>query len=285
MPNYIPNAEPVPIIGVKPKTSWVTVTPQLATKWLDQSNTNNRAVRWPHVSALADDMKKGRWRGQNGEPIKFDTSGRMFEGQHRCYACIESDSPFETLLITDCDPEDYSTSGTGKSKVLADFLGPLHGEKNTALLSAAIRLVHAWSRNELKNAKSSAPSISDLEVTYKDHPNLSDSVNRVAGMSELRKILPQSYSALIHYAATLENKNARVESFLERLGDGLGLFDTDPVYHLRKFLLSQKGPSAGHRRSPKTFVLALVIKAWNFSKEEKKISALRLRADEEFPKL
>lgn len=49
----IPNAEPIPLAKVKPVTSWIRVTPELATKWLENSNYNNRKVRDTYVSRLA----------------------------------------------------------------------------------------------------------------------------------------------------------------------------------------------------------------------------------------
>jgi hypothetical protein len=228
-------------------------------------------------------MKNSKWRGRNGEAIRFDTDGRLVDGQHRLYACIQAGVEFESLLVTGVSPDDYSTIGVGAKKSFGDFLGPIHGEKNVNLLASSLRLVHGWSSGDLGNFLSSVPSISELEVTYRDHPKLRDSVARVAGMKDLRRLLTPTYAVLIHYAGTQSGHAARVESFFERLGNGLGLTDTDAVYHLRKFLLSQK--TAGQRRVGRIYVLALAIKAWNASKEEKPTRALSFKANEEFPVL
>ncbi len=281
------NAEPALIKKPKPECSWVIVSPDLAMKWLDEHNTNNRTVRDGHVARLASDMKEGRWRGQNGEAIRFDTENRLVDGQHRLWACVIAETPFETLLIRKCDPADYSTIGVGAKKQLSDFLGPVHGEKNVHLLAAVIRLVYAWQNGGLSRLKDSKayPSISQLEITLRDHPNIRDSVNVVSGMNHVRKILTASYASLIHYAGTLQNKSATVHSFLDRLGSGLGLEATDPVYQLRQFLLAQVSPSPGHRRTGKEYVLALTIKAWNLSKSAQPVRRLKFAVDEEFPVL
>lgn len=287
LPDFIPNALESDIKSGCPATSWVSVTPDLAASWLDQCNSNNRSIRQDHVNRLAADMLANKWRGRNGEAIRFDTSGRLVDGQHRLWACVQSGKAFETLLVRGVDPADYSTIGIGAKKSFGDFLGPVHGEKNVFLLASSLRLVWQWSHGCLASPKDarSIPTISELQDCYRDHPNLRESVVRVAGMSSLKRLLTPSYAVLIHYAATLENKNAVAESFFDRLGSGLGLYENDPVYQLRKFLLSQKGASPGNRRAGQTYVLALTIKAWNASKQEQKVSRLVFKVDEGFPQL
>ena len=259
----------------------------MAINWLDNANFNNRAVREDYVERIANDMINGRWDGRNGEPIKFDTTGRLIEGQHRMWACVKSDTPFETLMITGVSPESYNTSGIGRPKSFADFLGPVHGEKNVFNLASAVRLVYHWSTGTLDKQRDgkTLPTIKQLETVYRDHPNLKDSVSAIANRSDVRKIITPSYAMLIHYAATLENNSARVESFFDRLGSGLGLYEDDPVYHLRRFLLSQRSLKPGQRRSRQEYVLALAIKAWNACKNEQKMKALSFRVGEPFPQL
>lgn len=282
------SAVPVPIKGETPQCRWVKISPELAMRWLEgEVNHNNRTIRDAHVRRLSEDMKQGRWRGMNGEAIRFDGKGRLVDGQHRLWACVVANVSFDSLVIDDVDEDDYSTIGIGAKKSLADFLGPMGGEKNVHLLASAIRLVYLWQHRLLGNMKDgkSFPTIAELEITLRDHPNIRDSVNTLSGMSATRRLLNPTYGTLIHYAGTLENKSASVHSFLERLGTGLGLEADDPVYHLRKFLLSQQGPAAGHRRPGKQYMLALAIKAWNFSKKNERIKALIFRVDETFPAL
>ena len=285
LPDFIPNEKPVVITSTR-QVKWVRVTPGVAANWLEEHNRNNRTIRQDHVARLAADMKSGKWRGQNGEAIRFDTENRLIDGQHRLYACISSGVPFDSLLITGVDPEDYSTIDTGKSKSMADFLGPVHGAKNVHLLSAVLRLVYAWVNGQLDQAGKKTATISELELIYRDHPKLSDSVDRVsAAMRNVVRLMPPAYIGLIHYAATLEGRSASVESFFERLGNGLGLLEDDPVYQLRKFLLAQIPAKARRRRPGRIYVLALTIKAWNASKSGKAVTSLRFRPEESFPVL
>jgi len=284
--NVSTTAAPIPIIQKAISQEWITVTPELATKWLEEFNTNNRNIREDHVVRLANDMKAGKWK-RNGESIAFDVNNRLIDGQHRLYACFMAQKPFDTLIMRGLDPEVYSTRGIGRPKNFGDFLGPVHGEKNTALLASLLRMIYFWEHGYLARMKegSLAPTISQLEQVLIKHPKSRDSVEFVSNHSAVKTAFPPSYSCLIHYVGTRQGHPATVESFLERLGNGLGLNADDPVYQLRKFMLAQRGAKPGTRRAAQLYVLALGIKAWNAVKSNKPLRVLRLGVGEEFPSL
>lgn len=283
----IVGATPTPVEGKTPNTDWVTVTPELAMKWLDEANRNNRSIREAHVTRMAADMQEGNWHGRNGEAIRFDTEGRLVDGQHRLWASVVSNCSFETLVITNVAPDDYSTIGIGTKKDFADFLGPVHGEKNTTLLAAGIRLVYLWRKGMLSNLKDSKafPTIAELEETLRENPRIRESVHRIGCLKEARRLATSSFLVIIHYAGLMSGNPATVEAFLERLGSGIGLAADDPIFHLRKFLLAQKTASPGHRRPGQQYILALLIKAWNASKRGEKLHTLRFSVNETFPVL
>lgn len=273
--------------GVTPRTEWTVVTPELANKWLEETNSKNRTVRQAYVERLAADMREGRWQGRNGEAIRFDKDGRLVDGQHRLYASVKANTPFESLVVYDVEPEAYSTIGIGSKKSLGDFLGPVAGEKNTALLAAALRLATMWLDGNLARTKEGKyhPTYARMEETLAENPAIRESVNWVTAHRETRRVLTGTFACLIHFAAIKTEKRAQGENFLSRLGDGLGLMEDDPVYQLRRFLLSQKGPTPGQRRAGQQYVLALAIKAWNAYRNEEKLKLLKFSVNEEFPRL
>ncbi len=284
----IVEAKPVPVKGKTPVTEWVTITPDLAMKWLDEANRNNRTVRDAHVTRMAADMQEGNWHGLNGEAIRFDTEGRLVDGQHRLWASVVSGCSFESLVVTSVCAEDYSTIGIGQKKTFSDFLGPVHGEKNTILLAAGIRLVYLWRKGILASMKDSKayPTIAELEQTLNENPLIRESVNRVACMHDTRRLLTASFGVLIHFAGTIQGNPATVEAFLDRLGTGVGLEADDPIFQLRKYLLGQKVPKNGTRRPGQQYILALAIKTWNASKRGEKMYAVpRFTTMESFPVL
>lgn len=73
-----------------------TVTPQQARDYLAKAFV----ARKPDarvVGAYAKTMKDGAWV-VNGQPIIFDTEGRLIDGAQRLTACVEADTPFTTLV-------------------------------------------------------------------------------------------------------------------------------------------------------------------------------------------
>ncbi|MBR1526588.1 MAG: hypothetical protein IJ640_08010, partial [Prevotella sp.] len=56
------------------------VTPAQARKWLADMRTN-RAIKPRLVNRYARQMTRGNWH-DNGETLKFDTNGKLCDGQH-----------------------------------------------------------------------------------------------------------------------------------------------------------------------------------------------------------
>ena len=63
------------------------------------------------------------------------------------------------------------------------------------------------------------------------------------------------------------------QNFSAAIVTGIGLKSKDPFYVLRELLLKNR---VGAGRFTKSNILALCILAWNFARENKKISVLRL---------
>ena len=49
-----------------------------------------------------------------GETIKFGTDGLLKDGQHRLYACIRANTPFDTHAIFGINPETFQHIDVGK---------------------------------------------------------------------------------------------------------------------------------------------------------------------------
>jgi hypothetical protein len=267
----------------RPTITHEVIDPAMAKQWLELFNDKNRTMRASHVIRLARDMKLGNWQGDNTETIKFDTEERLIDGQHRLAACVKSGVSFESWVARDVPAGSYATVGIGAVKSVADFLSP-NGVRNSVLLVAAARLVYMWQNGYLSDLKNGdkLPTAAQVLEVIENNPALAESVHYVAGHTEIKKILTASFAVLIHYAGTQAHLNATVCSFLERLGSGLGMLDHHAVYHLRKFLLAHK---SNKRKVGQSYILALAIKAWNATKDEKAVQSLQFRVDEKFPEL
>lgn len=82
---------------IDPQTWWETITPEKATKIIEQQ-VRNRRVNWRAVKRYARYMTRGRWL-PTGETIEFDEHGNLIQGQHRLYAIIESGVAVRFLCV------------------------------------------------------------------------------------------------------------------------------------------------------------------------------------------
>lgn len=81
----------------------VLLTPELAAAWLSESNIGNRPIGRQHVDRLARDIVSDRYQVSH-QGIAFDTSGQMFDGQHRCEAVVKSGTPILVLVFRGLPP-------------------------------------------------------------------------------------------------------------------------------------------------------------------------------------
>lgn len=103
----------------KPEVVLETITPAQAAKWL-QTMVNNRTLSQAKAIEYAIAMDDARWV-INGETIKFDAEGRLFDGQHRLQGCVLADKAFKSYVaygITDQDA--FSTVDVGKNRSHGD---------------------------------------------------------------------------------------------------------------------------------------------------------------------
>ena len=118
------------------KAEVLKVTPELAREWLEK-NGKNRHVSMQRVSMYAEDMQLGRWQ-MNGEPICFNKSGMLTNGQHRLRSVIKSGCSVRFLIVRDLD-DGVSIYDRGRSRNVTDGLiiggmpGDLANNTNVAI--------------------------------------------------------------------------------------------------------------------------------------------------------
>lgn len=233
------------------------ITPDLARQYLGQ-NTHNRKIRQGKVLAYAEDMKAGRWE-MNGASIAFGLDGALDDGQHRLLAVIESNVPVRMLVVRGLSAKAQDTIDTGVSRKLADVL-TLRGEKNASTLAAALRSVFIWQsgRRNFGGASGSYTTIPQLLRCLEDNPWVRDYAPLMKRLTTNAK-LPASVSGALIYAFN-EADPEDADYFWERLMSEEGHTKGDPIFTLRKALLSSKD----HRGSRNVnYLAALTIKAWN----------------------
>ncbi|MGA5869305.1 hypothetical protein [Streptomyces cinereoruber] len=247
----------------------MTVTPELAEKWLGQ-NTHNRNLREKAVLAYARDMEAGNW-AENGESIKFAKDGTLLDGQHRLHAVALSGVSVRMLIVTGLDGQSQETMDDGRKRTLADALN-LRGETNAVILGALLRRALMWDIGQYRNTGTHTPTNAECLAFLAEHPECRASASVAAA---LRKpvALPASILALTHWAFTrIDFEDSAF--FFEHLGTGANLPQYHPILTLRK---KAREVSEGPGRVPEDMLLAFVIKAWNAYRDGEDVRLLRFR--------
>lgn len=115
----------------------VRITPAMAREMLGFNFKNNRAIDRAAVRRL---VKVKHWF-PCANTIKFDTNGRLIDGQHRLLAIIEADEPRLCDVLYDAPPELAVVIDTGRARTLAHML-KIAGYSNDGLLSVALNTMN-----------------------------------------------------------------------------------------------------------------------------------------------
>lgn len=265
-----------------PQYKVVTVTPELAEKWLNQ-NTHNRHLREKAVDAYARDMEAGNWV-ENGESLKFAKGnvllidgpqplygGALLDGQHRLWAIAQSGVTLKLLVVTGLERGAQETMDDGRKRTLADALN-LRGETNAVALAAVLRRSLMWTQGEYRNSGANPPTNTECLAFLEKHPETRDSATVAVSLRKPAK-LPSSVLGLTHWLFAAKDAEDSAW-FFERLGDGAGLDKYHPIWTLRK---RAEDISDGTGRVPEDMLLALVIKAWNAYRDGSEIRLLQFK--------
>lgn len=115
------------------------ITPDMAYEYLTQNTRNYRRVNARTVMKYAQTMKDGNWE-LNGEPIVFDTEGKLINGQHRLNAIVEAGIPVDILVVRGVD-KGVVVFDDGRVRRSTDVASAMGFDMNTRILGAGNRIV------------------------------------------------------------------------------------------------------------------------------------------------
>lgn len=250
----------VQTIGVtKPRMELVTVTPQLALTWLDNHNTHNRPLSPSRVRAYAETMTKGLWRHPTGEPVIFDRTGTLQDGQHRLAAQVESGSSVDYWVNFDADPADFTVIDQGRSRTASDVLS-MQGMANANTVAAIARTVLAMSYKSDKvwTGQLAVPAlVADFASKNRDNFILASKVAKnVRGES---RIPSTPFGSVFYWVNDQCPDSEQLADFVAQVKNGVGLREGSPTHTLRKWGI-QRSTSHGVRAQ---MGVVFVTKAWN----------------------
>lgn len=97
----------------------VTITPQLAERWLAERNTQNRKQKPSAQKNYVADMRAGRWRLTH-QGIGFYVNHTLADGQHRLASIVESGEPQVVMLVWGLDESAKLAMDEGARRVALD---------------------------------------------------------------------------------------------------------------------------------------------------------------------
>ena len=279
-----------------------SITPAKAEHYL-KTMVANRPLSQSKVIEFALAIDEARW-SLNGETIKFDAQGQLFDGQHRLHGCILAQKAFRSYVIRGItDPNAFSTVDTGKTRTHADIFG-IAGWQNNKVASTAAMLIllyekgrvnwgGAVSRVQRKKGSSVLDRVKSMPAgtAYASRDELvafaasvSDELQqavRFANSSKAARAMPAGTVAALYYLFR-QKAPFEADAFFNDLGDGVGLQKSDPVWVLREKLLHSKSSKS---KLTRWAIFGFAIKTWNKRRAGESASVMRVQDGEAFPKV
>jgi hypothetical protein len=246
------------VIKEKIAVSVEIIDPTTALRYLD-SMDRNRSLSQPGVDRWARAMEAGDWIPEANGPIRFDTDGKLIDGQHRLWALATTGLSLPFIVVRGVPPAGLYVIDINKRRTLADALH-IHGETNSQALAGTINLYteYLYSGMVQKAHRVSEFTVAAALAVLDNAPGLRESIK--PGFSIRRHFQggPGRWATIHFILCDIDTEDA--EAFFSQLITGEGLHQAHPILHLRKRLLDD---AVALRKLPIRDYSALIFKAWN----------------------
>jgi hypothetical protein len=188
-------------------------------------------------------MKAGRWR-RTGEPIIFDESGQLVDGQHRMWAVIESGCTIDMLVVRGVPMDAIHNIDTGKPRSTAQVMQILGGQNTTKLVSIARAIDMVVSPGRVRNL-----SVDEVETVLSRWPGVKWILEQPGALKSGK--LTQA-CVLAAFAIVYSKNQGLARDSWEAFYTGANLAKGDPLLTLRNYLndsLRAKGLAGGMKAS------------------------------------
>lgn len=254
------------------------VNSELARRWVKLNIENNRQINNDRVNQYARDMKASKWR-ENGDSIKFAEDGALIDGHHRLLACIQAGCGFWSLVAYGIKKEAFLTIDRGQPRTRGQVLRLDSGLGDQNAVAGTLSWLFRFRDGiMLRSQMATDTEMADLLA---EHPQIKDSVAAARRVMHQFKAGSVSVVAICHYLFTRQDATL-AELFFDSVAKGVGLREIDPVYQLRKRLITSA--SQGRKLEAHT-TIALYFKAWNAEREQRTMGSLQWQESESFPNI
>ncbi|MEV8171055.1 hypothetical protein [Microbacterium sp. NPDC077486] len=258
---------------------YVFVTPELAVSWLALNIDNNRNVRKSRINGYVRDIQSDRWV-ITGEAIKFDTAGRLVDGQNRCQAIVAAGKGAWVLVVRGLSEDALIVLDSGSSRNAGDMLviTGLADRADAKDVGAIARLYAAYQAGDVKHAASnlggsSGITKSELAEAVLAIPDIEFAARHARGMYRYLR-LPVSALGV----AFLEFSKLDVDDtaeFFNRIRDGIQNGPGDPFLTLSRRVSNDLQAGASRRIVPGQ-ALFYLFRTWNAFREGEQLVKLQI---------
>lgn len=237
------------------------VSPIDAIEAIASSNHDNRQLRPYRVSRYATAMREGRWPF-TGEPLLYDTNGRLLNGQHRLHAVIEAEVTLPFLVVRGLGADTYNHIDGNLTRSVGDALDAAARGRYKQHKATAARLVLGYQKGLLGESTNMTIAFDTSAIAAE--VLATDEYEHALGQVKTRpKYVNLSALTAFHVLAhRIYSDDARFEplyaDFLARVIDGTNLTEGDPRLALRSWSANKYGD---HEESH--MALWATIRAWN----------------------
>lgn len=266
------------------------ISPFQAEEWLRTVPDFQRKRDKRQVAKITLAIQRNEWR-ENGATIVFNQKGELIDGQHRLEAISLAGKTVKSLVVFNVSSEEetFHTIGDEKPRRLTDFL-----QCTSAITVASVIRIYwlltvgVWPAGKGGGGgrwgSVPIPPIPDMLKLAKKWQK--DIIPLVAPLSPVGRLTGQhSYCVfLMLYYTKLRpiNNFERLAEFFARVGDGVGLTNTDPAYKLRQRFITTGSNEVIQRVTAQ----ALILKSLHLYLDGLPCLSLKYHpATEEFPAL
>jgi hypothetical protein len=259
----------------------VLFTPEVAQKFLEKS-ANPRPLNDGTVKGYISEMRRGDWRGDNGEMIKRDEEGNVVDGQHRLTAVVRGGFTVEMWVLEGAPSDAVLTLDCGRKRGLHEILGT-KGEKYPHEIAAIIHMQHKCDTRKF-NPNTNESTKASMSMLWRMFEKQKGKWREAAALSKkINKFLRPSAGGYLYLKFCEKDKTMALQ-FFEALQTGAGLCESDVMLKLRDKLLRAKLDGLTQEE-----LMALTIKTWNAWRDGRKVTRLNYVASgpkrEEFPEI
>lgn len=233
----------------KRKVKIMMVTPDVAQRWLNDSNFHNRPLRNNLVERYAAAMKRGEWK-LTAEPIAFcgpyndecnEQQGvTLINGQHRLWAVCESGVSVEMTVWWGCEPDEFTVIDQNAVRTLGDVLSTTRKDLADSTLVASVCSTSARFGFGLQTNSHGTCGSTKLRAAQV-HEMLLAIEPEILATAEYKKKLRKMATRPVVSALLLARicNESMSDLIVRQLSDAIGFTDRDPIRALHLYICDQ----------------------------------------------